>query len=471
MGDKQKTIASDVSVSGKGLHTGVNVTLKFKPALANTGIQFKRIDLEGQPVVKADCFNVVDTNRGTTIGMNGALVNTVEHVMAALTGLGIDNVLIEIDNFETPILDGSSRYFTEALEEAGTTEQEEPRHTFILDKVITFYDKEKNAEMIAIPSDEYKLSVMIDFDTNVLSSQNASLDKISDFRQEIANCRTFVFLHELEFLLTNNLIKGGDLSNAIVFVNRVISQEELDRLAKLFNKPSVKVLNKGILNNLDLHFENEPARHKLLDVIGDLSLIGMPIKAHIIAKKPGHSTNVEFAKIIKHYIMEKEENRFKPPFNLDKKPLFDINDIKKILPHRPPFLLVDKIMDMDENHVIGVKNVTMNEAHFVGHFPDEPVMPGVLQIEAMAQTGGIFSLKKYKDPENYITYFLKIDNVKFRNKVVPGDTLVFNLELVSPIRRGLCHMRGTGYVSGKPVIEGEMLAQISKKTNKETKAE
>jgi UDP-3-O-[3-hydroxymyristoyl] N-acetylglucosamine deacetylase/3-hydroxyacyl-[acyl-carrier-protein] dehydratase len=471
MGDKQKTIASTVSVSGKGLHTGVDVTLRFNPAPANSGIQFKRTDLEGKPVVKADCFNVVDTNRGTTIGVNGALVNTVEHVMAALTGLGIDNALIEIDNFETPILDGSSRYFTEALVKAGTLEQPETRKIFTLDKVITFYDKEKNAEMIAIPSDDYKLSVMIDFETEVLSTQNASLDKISDFRTEIANCRTFVFLHELEFLLTNNLIKGGDLSNAIVFINRVISQEELDRLAKLFNKPSVKVLSKGILNNLDLHFENEPARHKLLDVIGDLSLIGMPIKAHIIAKKPGHSTNVEFAKIIKQYIVDKEANRFKPPFDLDKKPLFDINDIQKVLPHRPPFLLVDKIMDMDENHVIGVKNVTMNEAYFVGHFPDEPVMPGVLQIEAMAQTGGIFSLKKYKDPENYVTYFLKIDNVKFRNKVVPGDTLVFNLELVSPIRRGLCHMRGTGYVSGKPVIEGEMLAQISKKPNKETKAE
>jgi UDP-3-O-[3-hydroxymyristoyl] N-acetylglucosamine deacetylase/3-hydroxyacyl-[acyl-carrier-protein] dehydratase len=471
MGDKQKTIAAPVSVSGKGLHTGVKVTLRFNPAPDDFGVQFKRIDLEDQPVIKADCFNVVDTNRGTTIGINGVMVNTVEHVMAALTGLEIDNVLIEIDNFETPILDGSAKYFTEALLKAGTIEQTAQKKYFAIQEVISFYDKEKKAEMIAIPSDEYRLSVMIDFETDVLSTQNASLDKISNFQTEIANCRTFVFLHELEYLLSNNLIKGGDLSNAIVFINRTISQEELDRLAKLFNKPSVKVLNKGILNNLDLHFENEPARHKLLDVIGDLSLVGIPLKAHIIAKKPGHSTNVEFAKIIKKYIVEKEKNRFKPPFDLDKKPLFDINDIKKVLPHRPPFLLVDKIMDMDENHVIGVKNVTMNEAHFIGHFPDEPVMPGVLQIEAMAQTGGIFSLKKFKDPENYVTYFLKIDNVKFRNKVVPGDTMVFSLELVSPIRRGLCHMRGTGYVAGKPVIEGEMLAQISKKPNTETKAE
>ncbi len=471
MGDKQKTIAAPVSVSGKGLHTGVDVSLRFNPAPENFGVQFKRVDLENQPVIKADCSYVVDTNRGTTIGIDGVMVNTVEHVMAALTGLGIDNALIEIDNFEIPILDGSSRYFTEALLKAGTVEQSAPKKCFVLDEIITFYDKEKKAEMIAIPSDEYRLSVMIDFETEVLSTQHASLDKISNFTKEIANCRTFVFLHELEYLLTNNLIKGGDLSNAIVFVNRIISQGELDRLAKLFNKPSVKVLNKGILNNLDLHFENEPARHKLLDVIGDLSLIGMSLKAHIIAKKPGHSTNIEFAKLIKKHIVEKEKNRFKPPFDLDRKPLFDINDIKKILPHRPPFLLIDKIMDMDENHVIGMKNVTMNEGYFVGHFPDEPVMPGVLQIEAMAQTGGIFGLKKYKDPENYTTYFLKIDNVKFRNKVVPGDTLVFSLELMSPIRRGLCHMRGTGYVAGKPVIEGEMLAQISKKPIIESKAE
>lgn len=471
MGEKQKTIAKAASVSGKGLHTGLNVTLWFKPAPENFGIQFKRVDLENQPVIKADCFHVIDTNRGTTIGIDGVVVNTIEHVLAALTGLEIDNALVEIDNFETPILDGSSKYFTEALIKAGTIEQSAPKKYFKIENVISYYDKDKKAEMIAIPSDEYRLSVMIDFESDVLSTQNASLEKINDFQNEIANCRTFVFLHELEYLLSNNLIKGGDLSNAIVFVNRVVSQEELDRLANLFNKPSVKVLNKGILNNLDLHYENEPARHKLLDVIGDLSLVGVPLKAHIIAKKPGHSTNVEFAKIIKNHIVEKEKNRFNPPFDLDKKPLFDINDIKKVLPHRPPFLLVDKIMDMDENHVIGVKNVTMNEAYFVGHFPEEPVMPGVIQIEAMAQTGGIFSLKKYKDPENYVTYFLKIDNVKFRNKVVPGDTLVFRLELISPIRRGLCHMRGTGYVAGKPVIEGEMLAQISKKPISEFKAE
>jgi UDP-3-O-[3-hydroxymyristoyl] N-acetylglucosamine deacetylase/3-hydroxyacyl-[acyl-carrier-protein] dehydratase len=319
--------------------------------------------------------------------------------------------------------------------------------------------------IIAIPSEEFKVSVMIDFDTEVLSTQNAALESLDSFNNEFSKCRTFVFLHELENLLQNNLIKGGDLSNAIVFVNREISQEELDRLAKLFNKPTVKVLSKGILNNLDLYFENEPARHKLLDVLGDISLTGFPINAHIIAKRPGHKANVEFAKILKHYILEKEMNRFKPPFDLSKEPLYDINRIKRTLPHRPPFLLIDKILDMDDSHVIGLKNVTMNEDFFVGHFPDAPVMPGVLQIEAMAQVGGIFTLSTVKDPENYLTFFMKIDNVKFRNKVVPGDTLVFSLSLLSPIRRGLCHMRGIGYVNNKPVIEAEMLAQISRKPN------
>ncbi len=463
MSGKQRTIASPVTVSGKGLHTGVDVNLTFKPAEAGTGIRFVRTDMEGKPAVKAICDNVVDTNRGTTIGTDGVQVGTVEHVMAALAGMQIDNAVIEIDNFETPIKDGSSKFFTEALQKVGVVEQDRNKEIIQLDQVLTYYDPEKRVEMIAVPSDEFKLSVMIDFETEVLSTQNASLDRLEDFNEEISKCRTFVFLHELEFLLTNNLIKGGDLNNAIVFVNRVITQKELDRLAKLFNKPSVKVLRKGILNNVDLYFENEPARHKLLDVIGDLYLTGANLKAHIIARRPGHKTNVEFAKMIKQYMADKDKNRFEPPFDLTKKPIFDINDIKRLLPHRPPFLLVDKIIEMDDNRVIGVKNVTMNEEFFVGHFPDEPVMPGVLQIEAMAQTGGIFMLSTIADPENYLTYFLKIENVKFRNKVVPGDTLVFSLKLLSPIRRGLCHMKGIGYVGDKPVIEAEMLAQISKK--------
>lgn len=466
MSEKQKTIAAPVTVSGNGLHTGLDVNLQFIPAPVNHGVKFKRVDIEGQPVVDANCDFVLDTNRGTSIGNNGAEVGTVEHVMAAITGMNIDNILVEIDNFEMPIKDGSSKFFTEALQKAGVIDQEEDKKVFTLDKVLTYYDPEKKVEIMAIPSDEFKMSVMIDFDTEVLSTQNASMDSLADFNKEISVCRTFVFLHELEYLLSNNLIKGGDLNNAIVFVNRTVSQEELDRLAKLFNKPSVKVLSKGILNNVDLYFENEPARHKLLDVVGDLSLAGHSIKAHIIAKRPGHKANVEFAKIIKQYIVEQEKNRFEPPFDLSNKPLLDINGIKKLLPHRPPFLFIDKILDMDDQHVIGMKNVTMNEQFFVGHFPDEPVMPGVIQIEAMAQVGGIFTLSTVPDPENYLTFFLKIDNVKFRNKVVPGDTLVFCLRLLSPIRRGLSHMTGIGYVNNKPVIEAEMLAQISRKTKK-----
>lgn len=464
MVNKQLTIEKPVTVSGKGLHSGVDVNLTIKPAPENHGISFFRVDLEGKPEIKADCFNVVDTARGTSIGANGAVISTVEHVLAALTGMGVDNAIIEVDGIETPILDGSARYFTEALQEAGIVEQEAEKEFYKIDQVLTYYDAEKDVEMICVPADDFKISVMIDFETEVLSTQNAFLKGLENFNTEISNCRTFVFLHELEYLVQNDLIKGGDLNNAIIFVDREVEQEELDRLADLFNKPKITVLRKGILNNVDLHFENEPARHKLLDVIGDLTLAGKPIKGHIIVRKPGHKGNIEFAKIIKRHIQDKEMNRFKPPFNLYDKPLYDINGVKKLLPHRPPFLLIDKVLNIDDQYVSAVKNVTMNEGFFVGHFPDEPVMPGVLQIEAMAQTGGVFVLHQMEDPENYVTYFLKIDNVKFRSKVVPGDTLVFVCELLSPVRRGLCNMKGVGYVGDKKVIEAEMLAQIAKKS-------
>ena len=463
MSEKQTTLLNEVVVEGIGLHTGVNVTMKFKPTGADHGYVFKRTDLEGQPEIPALADYVIDTSRGTTLSYKGATVATVEHALAALVGLGIDNVLIEMNHEETPILDGSSRFYVELLLKGGVKELEKERDYFVVEDVISFKDDERKTELTVIPDDTRRINVMIDYNTKVLGTQNAELNDFSKFKDEIANCRTFVFLHELEFLLDNNLIKGGDLSNAIVFVNKVVVQEELDRLATLFNKPTVEVLQKGILNNIELHYFNEPARHKLLDVMGDMALIGKPVKGRVIALRPGHSANVAFSKLIRKKMKQKENKA--PKVDLNAEPRFDISAIKKMLPHRPPFLLVDKIMEVTENTVIGVKNVTMNEAFFVGHFPDEPVMPAVLQIEAMAQSGGILVLSQVPDPENYITYFLKIDNVRLRNKVVPGDTIVFDLKLMSPIRRGLCHMGGKAWVGDKVVMEADMLAQIVKKKN------
>jgi len=463
MTEKQQTIAKPVLISGTGLHTGNNVNITFKPAPINFGYKFKRIDIENSPLIDADVDLVKDTSRGTTLEFNGIKVSTVEHVLAAVFGLGIDNILIELDGLEMPILDGSSRPIVEALLSAGIVEQQAEKDYYEIKSNITFTDPDKKVEMVIIPSKEFKLSVLIDYELKVLNTQFASLNKLEDFQTEIAPCRTFVFLHELEYLLSNNLIKGGDLSNAIVFVNRIMSKEELNRLANLFNKPSVEVLAEGILNNVDLYFNNEPARHKLLDVIGDLALIGKRIKGHVIVSRPGHSSNVEFAKLIRKQIKQESlAKKDSPVFDLNKPPLFDINKIRELLPHRPPFLLVDKILEMTDTYVIGLKNVTMNEDFFVGHFPNEPVMPGVLQVEAMAQTGGIMALSSVPDPENYATYFMKIDNVRFRSKVVPGDTLIFRLDLLTPIRRGLCNMKGVAYVGTKIVMEAEMLAQIIK---------
>lgn len=462
---KQKTLKKSISVSGAGLHTGHTVILTFNPAPENHGIVFKRIDLDGQPVVEAIADHVSDTNRGTCLQKGDARVQTVEHVLAALTGLEVDNCLIDVDGPETPIVDGSSKYFVEALLQAGIEEQKADKNFLVIDEVITYTDPDSKIEFVALPADTYKVTAMIDFETQVLGTQNAVLEKIEDFATQIAPCRTFVFLHELEFLLANNLIRGGDLSNAIVFVNKPVSQEELNRLAKLFNKPSVEVKSEGILNNLNLHFTNEPARHKLLDVVGDLTLVGCPVKGHIIASKPGHGANVEFARLLRKQMLKTKQDDKIPTYDPSKTPLLDVKQIMRLLPHRPPFLLIDKILEMSDKHVVGLKNVSMNEGFFIGHFPDEPVMPGVLQIEAMAQTGGILVLSSVPDPENYLTFFLKIDEVKFRNKVVPGDTLIFSLELLAPIRRGLCHMKGVAYVGNKIVMEAVMLAQISKKAN------
>jgi UDP-3-O-[3-hydroxymyristoyl] N-acetylglucosamine deacetylase / 3-hydroxyacyl-[acyl-carrier-protein] dehydratase len=463
MSVKQTTIQQEVVVEGHGLHTGRPVTLKFIPAPANHGICFRRTDMEDLPVIKAHIDFVVDTSRGTTIGKDGVNVMTVEHVMAAAMGLGIDNMLIDISSEELPIFDGSAMPYVNLLSEAGIEKLEADRQFIELGQVITYYSEDHKTEYIAIPSDHFHLSVMIDYETKVLGTQYAELYNIYKFRDEIAPARTFVFLHELEQLIEHNLVKGGDLSNAIVFVEDIIPDEKLKELAEFFHKPDVKVMEQGILNNVDLQFSNEPARHKLLDVIGDLALLGAPLKAHVIAKRPGHLSNTRFAAMINKHHRDKIALIGPPQVDLNAEPLFNIEQIKAILPHRPPFLLVDKVLEMSETHVIGMKNVTMNEPFFVGHFPKEAVMPGVLQIEALAQAGGILILSTVPDPENYVTYFLKIDNVKFRQRVVPGDTLVFKNVLLEPIRRGLCVMRGEAYVGSKLVMEATMMAQIVKK--------
>jgi UDP-3-O-[3-hydroxymyristoyl] N-acetylglucosamine deacetylase/3-hydroxyacyl-[acyl-carrier-protein] dehydratase len=460
--EKQRTIKEPITISGVGLHSGENVNISFLPAPENHGYKFRRTDLDGKPVVDADIFNVVDTSRGTSIEQNGARIQTIEHTLAAVAGLEIDNILIDIDRPEPPILDGSSRLFVEALLKSGIVEQNTEKKYFQITENIIYSDPLKKVEIIAIPADEFKVSVMIDFETNVLGTQNASIANLNQFSEEISSCRTFVFLHELEYLVNNNLIKGGDLNNAIVFVNRVISNDELSRLAKLFDREKVAVLKEGILNNLELRFQNEPARHKLLDVIGDLALVGTPLKAHIIATRPGHFSNVEFAKKIRQFIRQTRNKKETFQYNPDAKPVYDINQIKGIIPHRYPFLLVDKVLDISEDHIVGLKNVTMNEGFFTGHFPQEPVMPGVLQVEAMAQTGGIFFLHSKENPESYNTYFLRIDNAKFKHKVIPGDTLIFDLKLIAPIRRGICQMKGIAYVGNKIVMEAELTAQITK---------
>ncbi|PRY99801.1 3-hydroxyacyl-[acyl-carrier-protein] dehydratase /UDP-3-O-[3-hydroxymyristoyl] N-acetylglucosamine deacetylase [Marinilabilia salmonicolor] len=463
MSEKQRTIQKSASLKGTGLHTGAEVTLTLNPAPVNSGFSFKRTDLENTPVIRALADNVVFTERGTVLEENNARVSTIEHCLAALRGMGIDNCLIEVDGPEAPILDGSAHFFVQAIKEAGISEQEAEREYFIVKEKMIVEDPETGSSVIAIPDDGQNYQAMISFNNSMLlSNQYANMEGMEQFESEISNCRTFVFLHELEPLLKNNLIKGGDLDNAIIIIDKEVPQEELDRLAALFNKPSVEVKPIGILNNLDLHHPNEPARHKLLDVIGDLTLAGMPIKGRIIANKPGHKINAEFAKAVRKEIKRRQLKADAPEYDPNAEPVFDINEIKKLLPHRPPFLLVDKIIDLKDKTIVGVKNVTMNEPFFVGHFPEEPVMPGVLQVEAMAQIGGILVLSQVDDPKQYSTYFLKIDNIKFRKKVVPGDTIVFKLELMTEIRRGVANMKGTAFVGDNIVAEGEFMAQIVK---------
>ncbi|GIV35218.1 MAG: 3-hydroxyacyl-[acyl-carrier-protein] dehydratase FabZ [Chitinophagales bacterium] len=461
----QKTIKEPITIRGTGLHTGEEASLTFRPAPVNHGYKFKRIDLPGQPVINADVDLVVDVQRGTTLEQNGTRVSTIEHALAALSGLGIDNVLIELNRQEVPIMDGSAKPFVEALLKAGLEEQDAERNYFELTETIEYSDPspDKRVDIIATPSEQFRITVMIDYNSPVLGSQLAALEYPEQFKEEIAPARTFCFIHELEQLLAANLIKGGDLNNAIVIVDKPLSDDQLDHLARLFNKPRMEVKKEGILNNVELHFPNEPARHKLLDVMGDLALVGRPLKAKITATRPGHAANIAFAKKIKAYI---KKNRIKeeiPKYNPAAPPIMDIKTIARSLPHQYPFLLVDKIIELSDSHVVGVKNVTFNEPFFMGHFPGNPVMPGVLQLEALAQTGGILVMNTVDDPQLYDTYMLMIDKAKFKNKVVPGDTLILKLELLSPIRRGICEMKGIAYVGDKIASEAILVAKIFRK--------
>jgi len=459
MSDLQKTLAKSFSISGVGLHTGQKVNIKVNPADENHGYVFQRIDLEGKPTVKALLENVSTTKRGTSLKQNGADVHTTEHLLAALFGLEIDNALIEIDGPEVPILDGSSGPFIQLIEEAGIAEQSVEKDYLILKENIKYEDTEKGVEMLAVPDSEFRVTVMVDYNSPLLGTQHASMYNVREFKDNIARCRTFVFLRELMQLVNNDLIKGGDVDNAIVMVDTRLSEDEKDKLAATFNrdKSELQEIGIGILNNVELNYENEPARHKLLDIVGDLALLGRPVKAHILAARPGHATNVDFGKILRKTILNSSDH-----YDATTPAIIDINRIKELLPHRYPFLLIDKVIEMGEDYVVGVKNVTRNEEFFNGHFPAEPVMPGVLIVEALAQTGGILALSNVEDPDSYSTYFAKIDKVKFKRKVIPGDALILKMQLIGPVRRGMHLMKATAYVGDQVAVEGELMAQIVK---------
>jgi UDP-3-O-[3-hydroxymyristoyl] N-acetylglucosamine deacetylase/3-hydroxyacyl-[acyl-carrier-protein] dehydratase len=460
--DKQHTLVKAVSISGTGLHLGINVDMTLKPANPGFGYQFQRTDLPDSPIIKADCDLVSDTSRGTTLEKGDCKVSTVEHILAALVGMGVDNCLIELNGPEIPIIDGSSGPFVDIIAETGVVEQDAAKIWYSIDTNISYYDEVKKVEITALPAVNYQITTLIDFNSPVLGTQHASLKSMKDFQVEIAPCRTFCFLHELEMLLENNLVKGGDINNAIVVVDKPVTNEEMERLAKAFGREKIEIKSEGYLNNLELRFSNEPARHKLLDVVGDLALVGYPIKAHIIANRPGHSSNVEFAKKIKQYIKKNKHTRDIPVYDPNQEPVYTQQQIEKTLPHRFPFIMVDKIIALTDTMIVGIKNVTVNEYFFQGHFPGNPIMPGVLQIEALAQTGGLLCINSMPDGQ-YDTYFLKIDNCKFKQKVVPGDTLILKMEMTEPVRRGICAMKGSVYVGNKLCTEADLTAQLVKR--------
>ena len=457
---KQRTLADSFSLEGKGLHTGLNIHITFKPAAENHGYKIKRVDLEGQPIIDALAENVTCTNRGTVLTKKDVQVGTIEHAMAALYAFGIDNCLIEVDAPEFPILDGSARFFSEGIQKVGIVEQNAPKDFYIIKHKLEVKDEETGASLIILPDDKFSANVLIEFKSPVLPNQFATLNDLSEFPTELAASRTFVFVREIEMLLKNDLIKGGDLDNAIVIYDQKIPQESLDKLADMMNQPHKHNEDLGYINNTPLVYDNEPARHNLIDLIGDIALIGKPIKGRIIATHPGHKINNQLAKIIRKDIKLNAVQA--PVYDPNCEPVMDINRIRELLPHRYPFQLVDKVIEIGANYIVGVKNITANEPFFQGHFPQEPVMPGVLQVEAMAQVGGLLVLNSVDEPERYSTYFMKIDGVKFRQKVVPGDTLIFRVELLAPIRRGISTMKGYAFVGEKVVCEAEFMAQIVK---------